>query len=385
VAPRSQRRREEALLSASPSDPRMLRRLVLVGGGRAHLRVLHALARSLARRVELVVVSEEAETYNSTMSAGLLRGTYSLEEARIDIAALADRAGARLLRGGIIRIDLEERVVVAGTERLPFDACSLDVDGWPEGAHLPGVVDHALPLRPASALTEVRASIGAHLASSSRRIDCVVVGAGVTGVEAAFAMHQLLRGTTHGGVVTIVDAAGTILSDGSPCRESAHRALERAGVCFALGARAVEVTSDRVLLASGGALRADLVLWATSGAPPAAIAEGGLPHDARGRLIVDESLRARDGSPVWAAGACAARDSGEPAIDEGAMLERALRAALQGSSVGRSRRERRAPCLLDTGDGRALVEWGAVHARSRWGFWLKQRRDRRFVAELARP
>ncbi|HEV7992215.1 MAG TPA: FAD-dependent oxidoreductase [Gemmatimonadaceae bacterium] len=365
----------------------MLRRLVLVGAGRAHLTVLRAFAGSLVRGAEIVLVSEETETYDHAMAAGLLSGAYTLDEARVDVAALADRAGARLLRGVASRIDRDERVVVTGDERLPFDVCSLDTVSWPEGADLPGVVDHALPLRPASAIAEVRASIDACVAAAQRSIDCVVVGAGTTGVETAFAIHRLLRKAQHGGIVTIVDGAGTILSDGSPCRDVAHRALERAGVCFALGSRVVEVTGARVLLASGASLPADLVLWSTSGAPPAAIAHGELPHDAHGRLLVDRSLRARDGSPVWAAGACASRDAqaGDRPTNEGALLEPSLRAALHGSVAPPARRRASESCLLDTADGRAIVEWGGVHARSRWGLWLKRRRDRRFVAELARP
>lgn len=386
MASGDERHRENGILTTA-AEPRKLRRLVLVGGGRAHLRVLRAFTKPLVRGAEIVLVSEDRASYNAAMSAGLLRGAYSLEDARVDLAALTDRAGVRFVAASLSRIDLAERVVVAGSERIPFDACSLDVVGWPEGADLPGVIEHTLPLRPLTALPDVRAAIAARLAEAGTRLDCVVVGGGTTGVETAFAVERLLRDSASGGVVTIVDGADTILADGSPCRDAARRALERTGVCFALGARAVSVTRDRVLLASGAALHADIVLWATSGAPPRAIAESGLPHDARGRLLVDRTLRAQDGAPVWAAGDCVTPDADDPRakLHQGAQLERSLRAALDGSEPRAVRAGGDEPCLLDTGDGRALVEWRAVHARARWGWWLKQRRDRRFVAELARP
>jgi selenide, water dikinase len=349
--------------------------------------VLRAFAKPLVRGAEVVLVSEERASYNPAMAGGLLRGAYSLDDARVDLAALTDRAGARFVAATVSRIDLAERVVVAGSERIPFDACSFDVMGWPEGAELPGVIEHTLPLRPLAALPDVRAAIATRLAESRARLDCVVVGGGTTGVEAAFALERLLRDSASGGVVTIVDGAESILADGSPCRDAARRALERAGVCFALGSRVVSVAPDQVLLGSGAALHADLVLWATAGAPPRAIAECGLPHDPRGRLLVDSALRAQDGSPVWAAGDCAASESDAPRakLHQESQLERSLRAAIEGSEARTSRAGRDEPCLIDTGDGRALVEWGALHARARWGWWLKQRRDRRFVAELAGP
>jgi selenide,water dikinase len=364
----------------------MLRRLVLVGGGRAHLRVLRAFAKPLVRGAELVLVSEERESYKPSMTAGLLRGAYTLDDARVDLSALAERAGARFVNAAVSRLELTEHTVVAGSERIPFDACSFDVVGWPEGADLPGVVDHALPLRPLSALPDVRAAVTERLAKAAGRMDCVVVGGGTTGVETAFTMLRMLHESPSGGVVTIVDGGDDILADDTPCREAARAALEQAGVCFALGSRAVAVERDQVRLASGAALPASIVLWATSGAPPRVLVDSGLPHDAAGRLLVDRSLRARDGTPVWAAGDCAAADTADidATRDEPAQLERSLRSALEGSVPGAPRASRRQPCLLDTGDGRALVEWGSLHVRARWGWWLRQRRDRRFVDELAR-
>jgi selenide,water dikinase len=200
-------------------------------------------------------------------------------------------------------------------------------------------------------------------------------------------MLRLLRDSARGGVVTIVDGADTILGDGSPCRDLARETLERAGVCFALGSRVVDVERDRVRLASGAELPADFVLWATAGAPPRTIAESGLPHDARGRVLVDHTLRARSGAPVWAAGDCAVPDETDARSEsqQSAQLERSLRDALDGASPRILDGRASEPCLLDTGDGRALVEWGFLHGHARWAGWVRERRDRRLVSELHRP
>jgi selenide,water dikinase len=364
----------------------MMRRLVLVGAGRAHLRLLRAFAKPIVRGLELVLVTEDTDYHHPEMSSGLLRGVYSPDELRVDVAALADRAGARMVRGTVSRIAADERVLECGAERIPFDVCTLDVVGRPDGFDFPGVAERTLMLRPPSVLPAARAFIDARIAGADSPIDCIAVGGGTTGVEAAFVMQRLLRESRHGGVVTIVDAATTILSDAEPCRDLARLALERAGVCFALGARAVAVGTDRVELSSGGSLPADLVLWATAGAPPKAIASSGLPHDQRGRLLADAELRSRDGSPVWAAGDCVAREPGSAhdAELEAALLERAVRTAF-GASRSAVPRSRSGPCTLDTGDGRAILEWGRVHAFSRWAGWLKRRHDRRFVAGFMRP
>lgn len=358
---------------------------MLVGAGRAHLQLLRALARPLVRGLEIVLVTTEREQYDPAMTSGILRGAYDEAEARIDVAALAERAGARIVYARADRFAPHAHVVHAGTERISFDLCSIDEIGPPLGGELPGVVDYAIPLRPASILPEVRAALEARLADGPDPIRCCIVGGGSIGVECAFVLQRLLRQRAGGGVVTIVEAEPHVLGDLAPCRETAHRALERIGVCFALGAPVVGVRADGVVLASGASLPSDVVVWATGGAPPRLIAESGLAHDARGRLLVDERLRTRSGAPIWAAGDCAAVDASSR-VDprrHGDLLEREIRAHLGAKHRRLMPRRVRPPCLLDTGDGRALIKWGPIGGRSRMAGWLKRRLDRRFVARLA--
>jgi NADH dehydrogenase FAD-containing subunit len=361
-----------------------LRRLVLVGAGRAHLHLLRALARPLVRGLEIVLVTTDRVQYDAAMTSGILRGAYDESEARIDVAALAERAGARVVHARADRVASHAHVIHAGSERLAFDLCSIDEVGPSFDGDLPGVAEFAIALRPTSGLQDARRAIEARLAEGTHPVRCTVVGAGSIGVECAFALQQLLRGRAGGGVVTIVDAAPHVLGDLALCRESARQALERVGVCFALGARAVAVRADEVQLASGAALPSDLVVWATGGKPPRLIIDSGLEHDGSGRLLVDARLRARSGAPIWAAGDCAAVEDSTHMDPRrhGELLERAIR-----RHVGAPRRRLatprvRPPCLLDTGDGRAIVRWGPVAGRSRLAGWLKRRLDRRFVARL---
>ena len=357
---------------------------MLVGAGRAHLQLLRALSRRLVRGLEIVVVTTDRVQYDPAMASGILQGAYSDADARIDVHALAERAGARVVDARADQLVPSSNVVHAGAERIGFDLCSIDEIGPPLGSDLFGVVEHAIALRPAAKLLDARRAIEARLAEGPSPINCSIVGGGHTGVECAFVVQRLVRARPGGGVVTIIEAEPHLLPDLPSCRQAAHQALEREGVCFALGARAVEVHEDGVLLASGGGLPSDLVVWATGGAPPPVIAESGLPHDAEGRLLVDAGLRARSGAPIWAAGDSAAVEhavAGD-SRDDGELLERALRAFLRGREGARPRPRARSLCLLDTADGRAIMRWGPIAGRSRLAGWLKRRRDRRFVTHL---
>ena len=337
------------------------------------------------RGLEIVVVTTDRVHYDQAMASGILRGAYAESEARIDVDALAERAGARVVHAGADRLDPTSHVVSAGSERIAFDLCSIDDVGPSLGSGLLGVQEHAVSLRPAANLLDARRAIEARLSDGASPINCAIVGGGSTGVECAFLLQRLVHARSGGGIVTIIEAAPHLLSDLSSCRDLAHRALEREGICLALGARAVEVHEDGVLLASGGGLPSELVLWTTGGAPPPLIVESGLPHDAHGRLLVDEGLRTRSSAPIWAAGSCASVDhpaAGDPR-HHGELLERAVRAHLRGKAGPAPRTRTRTLCLLDTADGRAIVQWGPVAGRSRLAGLLKRRLDRQFVARLA--
>ena len=336
------------------------------------------------RGLEIVLVTTDRVQYDAAMTSGILRGAYDESEARIDVAALAARAGARVVHARADRFASHAHVVHAGSERLAFDLCSIDEVGPPFDGDLPGVAEFTIALRPTSGLWDAQRAIEARLADGAHPIRCTVVGAGSTGVECAFALQRLLALRSGRGVVTIVDAAPHLLGDLALCRESARQALERVGVCFALGSRAVAVRADGVQLASGASLPSDLVLWATGGMPPRIITDSGLEHDGSGRLLVDARLRARSGAPIWAAGDCAAvEDSAD--VDprrQGELLEREIRRHMGAHRRRLAPPRVRPPCLLDTGDGRAIMRWGPVATRSRLAGWLKRRLDRRFVARL---
>ena len=86
----------------------------------------------------------------------------------------------------------------------------------------------------------------------------------------------------------------------------AHVAPSNGKACFVLGPSVIEVRSYEVRLSSGRSAAGGRRALGDGGPASRLIAEGGLPHDQRGALLVDENLRSSNGAPVWAAGDCAA-------------------------------------------------------------------------------
>jgi selenide,water dikinase len=363
----------------------MARRLVLVGGGRAHLHVLRELARRPVAGVETVLVAP-GDHYSAAMIPGYLQGQYEAEDLRIDLDRLAAQAGARIVRAAAERVDVAGRVVVAGGERIPFDVCSLDAEGV-AGDGTPGVAEHAVAARPAARALELRERVDAMIASAGRPVAVAVVEGDADGLEIALALRERLRASPAGGTVSLVARGTELLADFEPpLRQLAAEVVRERGVSVVLGGRVTAVGASGLTLHNGAAMPADLVVWAGRAAAPPIVAASGLPRDADGYLLVDRSLRAVDGAPVWGAGDCATIEEfagvargGVYAVREAPVLDRSLRAALGRGRAGRYRPQRSYLALLNTGGGWALMRWKGIHRHSRWAWRLKDMIDRRFV------
>jgi selenide,water dikinase len=369
------------------------RRLVLAGGGHAHVHVLRTLARIRPSGVEVTLVSPERVAIYTGMIPGRLARLYAPEEVAIDVAALAARAGATFLADRVVALHPAERSVdLALRGPLPYDVLSLDVGARPAGSAAIAGWPHVVPIKPIEdairRIDRFVASLGAGEATAA-----VVVGAGAGGVEVAFALRRRLPGGAATRV-TLVERGPAPLPDGAPrLQRLVARLAQRHGIELRPAAGDVTAEQGGVRLGDGTKLEAPLVVWATGAEGHPFVAASGLRCDERGFLLVDDELRSVDEPSVFAAGDCSllatapwVPRAGVYAVRQGPVLGRnVVRAATGAGRLARYRPQRRFLSLLSTGDRRAVLSRGAVAAHGRVWWWLKDAIDRRFVAAYAPP
>ena len=374
----------------------MASRLVLVGGGHAHLFVLEGLARGTRLPgLSVTVVAQHRQHAYSGMVPGLVGGRYRPEDLLLDLSALARSAGAEFVEGTAASLDTAGRaVVLADGRRLSYDFLSLAVGSGTRGSDRPGVRERVLFVKPIDRALAIapaleRAAVEAEAAGPA----VVVVGGGAGGVELAFNVRGRLRQMGRAAApVSIVEGEDRILGDRSDaCRRAAEAALTAARIGLVLGGEVQAVEPRRLLLPSGAVLRADVVIWATGAQAPELFRSSGLALDARGYLRVDATLRSVSHPDVFAAGDAASLEghpdlpkAGVYAVRQGPVLRDNLRAAVAGRRLRRFRPQRRFLALLNTGDGRAILSYGEIAATGRWAMALKDRIDRRFMSRFRR-
>ncbi|MGD2113529.1 MAG: FAD-dependent oxidoreductase, partial [Acidobacteriota bacterium] len=249
-------------------------RLLLIGAGHAHLEVLRRLGSEPHPPVELTVVSLTPEQLYSGMTPGFLYGHYSRDEISVDLAPLVEAAGGELVQARVVGVEPEERrVVLESGDRMPYDLASFNVGSLTAGEDVPGVREHATPVKPMHRAAELRRRIDelatrpvVRTPEGVRGRRAVVVGAGAAGVEVACAIATAFDResprSADEDAVSLVDAAETILPGYSRgFRDRARTILEERGIDVWTRTRVTAVTAGEVRIELRGrssALPADL-------------------------------------------------------------------------------------------------------------------------------
>lgn len=368
-----------------------LSRLILVGGGPAHLFVLEALARRRLAPSETLLIAPEARQLHAAMLPGFLTGRFTLEEVSLDLARLAAGVGARFVAATVTRLDAAAReITLSDGTTESYDLASLAIGGQPASLGLPGVGAHALTVRPASRGPEIEAALlRAAQAAGPEPLQVAIVGGGPVGVEVALAVRtrlDLLEASR--AVISLFETSHTVVrSGGLAVAEKAEAALREREITLRLSTRVEGVGPGHLVVDGGRVVAADLILWAPGIEAQPLYRESGLPTDARGFLSVDDALTVPGCPGLFGAGegvglitAPRLPHSSAVELQQSPVLARNLAAAVAGEGRFRNYKPKEEVLsLLDTGDGRALGFWRGLAVHNAAALALKDRIDRRFV------
>jgi pyridine nucleotide-disulfide oxidoreductase family protein len=367
-------------------------RLLLAGAGHAHLEILRRLILEPLAEVELTVVSLGLLHHYSGMVPGYLQGTYREEEIAVRVPELVARAGGRFVAGRAVGVSPGERWVRVETEaegarEIPWDLVSFAIGSNTAGVDSPRVAGEAQRIKPLERVVALQSRL-LELAQGGGAAPLAVVGGGAAGVEIAFAMAALLERAGRAHRITILEAGDDILAGyRDRCRARAREILTRRGIAVRAGQRVSAVHRDEVETESGVRVPSRLTVWLTGPVAWPLFQGSGLPLDERGFLRIDDALRSLGEPRIFAVGDCGTLAShpetpkaGVYAVREAPVLWESLKAAVRGGEPPRYQPQRGFLSILNTGDGRALLDYKGVVSHSRWAWRLKDRIDRRFMA-----
>lgn len=372
-----------------------MKRLLLIGGGHAHVEVLRRFALNPEPGVTLTLISPHRLTPYSGMLPGLVAGHYRVDEAHIDLAPLARWAGALLVSTRVEHLDAAGHLAhCADGSAHAFDVCGIDIGSTPR-MDVPGSREHTIGVKPVEAFLARwaqeldRARQGAHK-------DIAVVGGGAGGLEILLAMqhaaYQAIAAPARRPRFHLLTDTPTVLPSHAPIvRRLFGRVLAARDVAVHLGARVTGVDPGQLRCADGRVIRADLIVWATTASAAPWIRESGLAVDANGFMLIERHLESISHRRIFGSGDIAALQSarlpksGVFAVRKGPVLAHNLRYALRGKALLPFITKPGALALISTGDRYAVMAWGRLALAGKWVWRWKDFIDRRFMAKYKRP
>jgi NADH dehydrogenase len=304
--------------------------VVIVGGGFGGAFAAHRLERLLRDRHEQVLlVAPENFVLFSPLLPEAAAGTLEPRHCVVPLRELLRRT--ELLAGEVTDVDVGGRTVriadVNGDElTVGFGTVVLAPGSVPAVLPIPGLAEHAVGFKTLADAIWLRNRVLRQLEAAAvtdeggRRRELLTftfVGGGYAGVEALAELESLARDALRTYTRlrpadlrwVLVEATDTLLP-GLDARLARYTEAElrRRGVEVHLGTRLSSCTDRVVVLSDPGVAPyvSETIVWTAGQRPSPMVAGLGLPVDDRGRLVVDDHLRARGATGVYAIGDSAA-------------------------------------------------------------------------------
>ena len=373
------------------SNPPVIKDIVLIGGGHAHVTVLKRFGMKPIPGVRLTLISPDAHTPYSGMLPGLIAGHYSYDEAHIDLMPLCRFAQARFILGEVQRVDPETKMVHCdGRPPIPYDLLSINAGSFPDPKSVEGAMGQVIPVKPVAQFLAAWESMKQRvLAKPNARIG--VIGAGAGGIELAlsmrYALRRLLRKAEIGGSprICIVSGEADVLASHNPqVRKTFRTIIDKRGIELHLNSYVERVGADGVHTARDS-IKLDEIIWVTGANAPAWIARSGIARDERGFMEVDPKLQSTSHPEIFGAGDIASvvgyprPKSGVFAVRQGPPLEANLRRVVLGREPREFRPQRAFLSLISTGGKHAVASRGGWSVAGNWVWQWKDGIDRRFM------
>jgi NADH dehydrogenase len=234
---------------------------------------------------------------------------------RVPLNDILGPIGVEWVEGEVSDLDyLKQEVSVAAsqtTAKLVYDRLVFALGSRLDRPNIPGLAEHTFDVDTYDGAlrldTHLRDLI--HESATQESFTVVIVGAGLTGIEAATEMTEKLAAILTGakvagtGKVILVDHHPVVGSDmGDGARYAIETALDNLNIETLTGVSIAAVDGYGVTLASGEVIPARTVVWCAGMRANPLTASFPVDRDRFGRIPVDEFMRVKSLPKVFAAG-----------------------------------------------------------------------------------
>ena len=362
----------------------MKKRLVLVGGGHAHLTVLKNIDAFVEKDHAVTLISPTIHHYYSGMGPGVLSGIYRPQEVRFHVRKMAEDRGAEFMLGSVTRVDPDQRMLTTDTgHEIQYDVVSFNTGSKVPMHGIAESEENVFPVKPIENLIKARAVILELL--KKKALQLLVIGGGPAGLELVGNLWRLVN--DDGGSAQIRLFTGRKLLPNCPekIRQMARKSLGRRNIEVIEGSTVKQLADGRALLSDGREFLADVTLLAWGIQPSPLFLTSGMQTDAAGGLLVNDYLQSVEYPEIFAGGDCIGFQPmpldkvGVYPVRENPILFHNLLAAVTEQKMQAFEPQEKYLLIFNLGDGKAIYWKNSLIFGGKMAFYLKDYIDRKFM------
>ncbi len=365
----------------------MSKKLILAGGGHAHMMILDDLTAFIDRGIEVTVIGPSFYHYYSGMGPGLLGGTYTPEQIRFATRDVVEKQGGIFVHDKVNRIDAEKKLLFTESGQIfPYDALSFNVGSFVPVADATGDYDNIYPVKPIEKLMEAADKL--KVLFTKKEITVSIVGGGPSSAEIAGNIWQLAK-NSGGFMPDIRVFAGKKFMSGfsDTIRNRVMNCLVERGININETGYVKEV-NDQILLDSGKTYSTDFVFMALGVKPSAVFANSDLPVGPDGGLLVNKYLQSTEYPEIFGGGDCIFFNDqpldkvGVYAVRQNPILRQNLLASLAGEPLQVFDAGADYLMIFNIGGGMGVFKKGWLVFGGRIAFIIKNYIDKKFMKKF---
>lgn len=354
--------------------------LLLIGGGHAHLYILKKCQTVSWPKVDIILLCPSRYQYYSGMFSGFAEGLYHENDIRVDLAVLAEKGGVHWIQGHAIAIDPKKNVLTTNTgEFLHYDVCSFDIGSLSADHNIPGAQEKATFIKPIDKVTTV-------LNDLREKDPLVIVGGGASGVEMSLALQAWRVKNGFKTPVTLISSGRLLEQESLRISRKMERIVQQKGIQLLTHSPVQRVVEERVYTLKHDAIPFEKLLWLAGPQGHPLFKKSGLDVDARGFLLVTNSLQATQQTNIFGAGDCVTMQEHPNLAKAGVYAVRQANVLWQNLSNFLIRKELNTYtpqstflAILSTGHEQAFLIYKGLTFHGKWAWKLKRKIDTDFI------
>lgn len=366
---------------------KMKKTLVLAGGGHAHIHTIYNLEKITSKGHEVILVSPSEYHYYSGMGPGMIGGIYRPDEIRFNIRNMAETRGAKFIRDSVVKINPEKKTLSLGSGRITgYDAVSFNIGSIVSFNTANEDKKNIYTVRPIENLWKAKNRISG--LCRNRKISVALIGGGPAAVEVACNIHSLAK------MDRLIFPETRIYCDrfmpgNMKYAGHAEKILSGKGIIIFKGMTATGAENGIIKFSTGQTAEADIILVASGVTSQSVFRDSMIHTGADGCMSVNSFLQSVDFPDIFGGGDCIhftdhpLDKAGVYAVRQADVLFRNLCAYLDEKPLVKFNEwQKNYLRILNTGQGKGLLEKNGIVVEGKTAFMIKDFIDRRFMRKF---